>query len=145
MKINNFLRLLTFFYYRIPKLTLGLLSNFFYFSPLMILWKWMGSPINSFIDFFIGSPLHTAVFCGDDDQILLYLEAGANINAKDMWGTTPLHVAAKNGNLDIMSLLVSNGANVHAKNLWGKTAFDLLNEEDVERLLKEEASEKTSQ
>ena len=36
------------------------------------------------------TPLHIAAMFGVDDMVALLLERGADVNARDQWGTTPL-------------------------------------------------------
>lgn len=44
------------------------------------------------------------------------LDAGANINAKNAYGSTPLHVAAKCSHIHIVELLVRRSADFDATN-----------------------------
>ncbi|HCR38575.1 MAG TPA: hypothetical protein DIV80_03745 [Synergistaceae bacterium] len=43
------------------------------------------------------------------------IEAGADVNAKDIQGWTPLHEAAEAGRTDIVQLLLDHGADVNAR------------------------------
>nr|WP_246168641.1 ankyrin repeat domain-containing protein [Wolbachia endosymbiont of Ctenocephalides felis wCfeT] len=49
------------------------------------------------------------------------LANGANIYAKDKYGSTPLHFAAEKGNKEIVELLIKAGADVSAKDYLGTT------------------------
>ncbi|MGE0131295.1 MAG: ankyrin repeat domain-containing protein [Blastocatellales bacterium] len=49
------------------------------------------------------------------------LGAGADVNAKDINGSTPLHYAAYYGHIQIAELLIARKANVNAKNFFGNT------------------------
>ena len=72
----------------------------------------------------VGStPLHWASSKGG--AILLLLEHGADINARDHYGWTPLHVASENGALEEARLLIEHGADVGAKRDDGKTALEV--------------------
>ncbi|MFC1766557.1 ankyrin repeat domain-containing protein [Planctomycetota bacterium] len=46
---------------------------------------------------------------------------GANVNAKDKWGSSPLLEAADYGRVECAKLLVENGADVNARDRDGKT------------------------
>lgn len=43
------------------------------------------------------------------------INAGADLNARDMWGETPLHYAAMNGYTASINTLLEAGADVNAK------------------------------
>ena len=43
------------------------------------------------------------------------IRAGADLNARDMWGETPLHYAAMNGYVDSINVLLEAGADVDAR------------------------------
>ena len=66
---------------------------------------------------------------GDIEAVKKHLAAGADVNAKDVDGTTPLHNAAVYGHNEVAELLIANGASVNAiivsgRN-QGKTPLDL--------------------
>jgi cytohesin len=66
---------------------------------------------------------------GDIEAVKQHLAAGADVNAKDVDGTTPLHNAAVYGHNEVAELLIANGAEVNAiivsgRN-QGKTPVDL--------------------
>ena len=48
----------------------------------------------------------------------LLLEKGANVNAKDKYGSTPLDCAIGRGNKEMMSLLRANGGRVGRWDTW---------------------------
>ena len=54
----------------------------------------------------------------------LLLAAGADVNAKDVYGNTALIWASNKGNLDIVELLLASGANVNETNSSGYTALE---------------------
>uniref|UniRef100_A0A7N0RGN2 non-specific serine/threonine protein kinase n=1 Tax=Kalanchoe fedtschenkoi TaxID=63787 RepID=A0A7N0RGN2_KALFE len=58
---------------------------------------------------------------GDLDGIKELLDAGADVNYKDIDGRTPLHVAACQGRADVVALLLDRGADVNAQDIWGST------------------------
>ena len=62
--------------------------------------------------------LHDAAKSGDVAAITTALEAGADVNGKDVFAT-PLFYAVKGGNLEAAKLLISRGANVETASIWG--------------------------
>ena len=79
-----------------------------------------GEELNALID---------AAKNGDIEAVKQHLAAGADVNAKDVDGTTPLHNAAVYGHNEVAELLIANGAEVNAiivsgRN-QGKTPVDL--------------------
>jgi len=70
------------------------------------------------------TPLHCAVWKGQEPVVALLLDAGAYVNAhneNDHWGTTPLHAAAHANQAAIAQLLIAHGADVNAKDREGRT------------------------
>jgi len=53
----------------------------------------------------------------------LLLKVGADVNAKNFYGSTPLIYASMNGNIDIVKMLIEVGVDVNAKNKFGNTAL----------------------
>ena len=51
------------------------------------------------------------------------LDAGANVNAETVAGSTPAILASQNGHLDTLQLLVSRGADIHHKNQNGESSL----------------------
>ena len=66
-----------------------------------------------------------AVERGDTIEVKRLLEAGADVNAKNEFGSTPLHWACVYGRLEIARLLLEHGANVNASQQRGGTPLDL--------------------
>ena len=66
--------------------------------------------------------LHLACAQGDLDGAKIYLDNGAEVDARDNVERTPLHFAAANGsNIDLIDELVNRGADVNAQSLGGDT------------------------
>jgi ankyrin repeat protein len=66
-------------------------------------------------------PLNGAAKDGDLDEAKRLIEEGANIEAKDVSGSTPLYNALDQGNKEIVKFLILKGANVNAVMINGKT------------------------
>ena len=71
---------------------------------------------------------------------LLFLGAGANVNATDMYGNTPMHEILSEERADIARLFMQAGANYKLKNIFGLTPFDCF----VEQYTKQEEPKKIS-
>lgn len=56
---------------------------------------------------------------------MLFLQSGADINAKDMLKMTALHWAAQHGHHGVAETLIKHGADVHALSKFEKTPFDI--------------------
>ena len=70
---------------------------------------------------------------GDIEIVVMLLDAGADVNAKDKWGITALIKASKNGHTEIVSKLLDAGADVNAKSNNGYTAlYEASNNEHTE-------------
>ena len=52
---------------------------------------------------------------GDTEALKEFLAAGADVNAKNKYGSTPLRYAAGNGHKEVHELLITKGADVNAK------------------------------
>jgi ankyrin repeat protein len=66
-------------------------------------------------------PLHRAVTNGRVQDILQLLEAGANMDERNVGGGHVLHVAVSNGRTDIIQILIDHGADVNVKGYRGNT------------------------
>ncbi|MEO5969210.1 MAG: ankyrin repeat domain-containing protein, partial [Bdellovibrionia bacterium] len=67
-------------------------------------------------------PLHEAVSTEDVEIVKLFLEAGADPNLKDYFGTTPLHYGALLDNFEtIVPEILRAGGNIDAQDNSGKT------------------------
>ena len=59
------------------------------------------------------------------DIVRLLLEAGADVNARNIFNSTALHHACGNGDAGIARLLLEHGAAPDVRNHKGDLAFDL--------------------
>jgi ankyrin repeat protein len=71
------------------------------------------------------APLHSACAISNLEIAKLLLEAGGNVNAKQMQGVTPLHSAAHNGKTGLAKMLLDNGADTGAKMENGQTPYEM--------------------
>ena len=62
------------------------------------------------------TPLHSAVYEGNQEMIQLLLKNKADIDAKNLIGDTPLHMAVASGEVTIVKLLLDAGANLNVTN-----------------------------
>ncbi len=72
-----------------------------------------------------GLPLMLAIRNGYIEIIELFLEHGADVNAKDSCNNTPLHESViVNGHIEMVRLLVENGADINAVGYYGCTPLN---------------------
>jgi ankyrin repeat protein len=76
------------------------------------------------------TPLHLAAFFGHQELARLFLDRGADVNARSRNDTfapsnTPLHAAAANRQVDVAALLLERGADVNARDGRGFTPLAL--------------------
>ena len=71
------------------------------------------------------SALHVASFAGRDAVVVILLEHGADLTAKDMQGRTAIHWAASEGHLETCQLLLDRGADLLSKTIDGRTPEDM--------------------
>jgi ankyrin repeat protein len=70
-------------------------------------------------------PLHSASVSRSMPIVMLLVEHGADVNARQHGGWTPLHAAAFSGDLAMAEYLVAHGADKSQKSDDGKTALDI--------------------
>lgn len=73
-------------------------------------------------------PLFQAVTVKNDKNVAaaqLLIDAGADINEKNIGGYTPLHTAASDGSIEIVKILVAKGVNINAKANNGDTPLSM--------------------
>ncbi len=71
------------------------------------------------------TPLHIAASGNDLQKVVLLLEKGAELEARNTDGRTPLMIAAGNSSTpEIVQLLIEKGADALAKDKNGKKAID---------------------
>ena len=68
--------------------------------------------------------IHKAARDGKLEAVKQHLAAGADVNAKNIFGGTLLHIAALNGFKEFTELLIAKGGDVNAKDRFGKTPLD---------------------
>ena len=69
------------------------------------------------------TPLHWAAGRGERELLILLLDHGAEVNAKDNNLWTPLHEAISNKDTETAALLLDRGADVNAADKNGRTAL----------------------
>ena len=69
------------------------------------------------------------------NKIKRLIEAGADVNAKDVYGRSPLHYAVQENNVAITKLLLSVGAKVDAKDDDGSSPLDIAYSKKMKELL----------
>ena len=68
--------------------------------------------------------IHQAASQGKIEAVKQHLATGADVNAKDKFGSTPMHTAARFGQKEVSELLIAKGSDVNAKNDDGVTPLD---------------------
>ncbi len=70
------------------------------------------------------TPLHAALWAGDDEAAVALLEAGAEVDARGEEGYTPLQVAIARQNADMARFLLERGASLDSTSQLGSSARD---------------------
>lgn len=81
---------------------------------------------------------------GTVNDVPALLDAGADVNAKDLWQRTPLHWAVAYGRDDLARLLIAGGADVNVREEWNQTPLHFAAEHgraDIVRLLIENGAD----
>ncbi len=91
-------------------------------AALLLLWL-LAAPGGSAQPLSTRPPLAWAARNGQLEIARLLIQQGANVNGRDVWGSTPLHLAV--GYPDIVDLLIASGANVNLRDGFGNTPLHL--------------------
>jgi len=81
--------------------------------------KWRGPGGDSFLRHAVQSS------AAGEELVRLFIEAGADVNAGDMFGITPLEEAAARRGPNIVSLLLDSGANINHRDKDGLSALNV--------------------
>lgn len=65
--------------------------------------------------------LRSAVYSGEKELVIAYLERGADVNEHSFVNMTPLHFAAMFGHNEIAKILLDHGADVHVRSFLNST------------------------
>jgi len=84
-----------------------------------------GHDIDGHDDPVFRTALHRATINNHKEAVELLLVEGANVNARDSFGSSALHYAAQNGHKEVAELLISKGADVNVRNTVGDTHMDI--------------------
>ena len=82
-----------------------------------------GTDVNVLEPSMKSTPLITAAALGEPEAAKILIEAGADINLKNMDGSTALMVAIVFGKDKVAKVLIDNGADLNVKNKDGSTAL----------------------
>lgn len=77
---------------------------------------------------------------GDTARVIEFLKHGADVNARDKYGSTPLHWATYYGHVEVVRLLLEWGADPTVRDKDGKSPLDVARErgqDDVARIIEE--------
>ncbi|KAG8363717.1 hypothetical protein BUALT_Bualt19G0051400 [Buddleja alternifolia] len=85
--------------------------------------------------------LHTASMANDVELVRIILEAGVDVNIRNMQNTIPLHVALARGAKSCVGLLLSAGANCNLQDDDGDNAFHIA--ADTAKMIRENLDGKT--
>ena len=66
------------------------------------------------------TPLMVAI---NQEVVKVLLDAGADINAKDVYGFTPISWAAARGHIEVVRFLLDNGADVKVRDRYGNSVL----------------------
>lgn len=84
-----------------------------------------------------GTALHIAASYGRDDCVDVLINAGADLDAVDIGGSTPLHRASYFRNAQCIRLLIRAGARVNLTDSEGLTAYQVAEDEETRAVFSE--------
>ena len=67
------------------------------------------------------SDIHMAARLGTVEDVIYFIENGADVNAQDIHGSTPLHIVAEHPGLEIAQCLVYHDASIDIKDNMGES------------------------
>jgi hypothetical protein len=82
-----------------------------------------GSDLNVLEPSRASTPLITAAFLGKTEAAKILIDAGADLNYKNIDGSTALHTAAAFGKTEAAKILIDAGADLNCQNNAGATAL----------------------
>lgn len=72
-----------------------------------------------------GTDMYLAALQGNLEIVKKHVEAGANLNEKDQYGSTPLTIAATFGRIEVAKVLIDSGADLNIPNKQGSTPLHI--------------------
>jgi hypothetical protein len=82
-----------------------------------------GSDLNVLEPSHASTPLITAAALGKTEAAKILIDAGADLNYKNIDGSTALHTAAAFDKTEVAKILIDAGADLNCKNNYGSTAL----------------------
>ena len=79
-------------------------------------------------------PLHSAAAGNFTSTAIMLIENGADVNVRQLAGSTPLHLAAQNGNPELLIWLLEKGARTDIRMEGGKLPADLAREKGYDEI-----------
>jgi hypothetical protein len=73
---------------------------------------------------FFFTAMHFAALNGHTSTVALLASMGADVNARDVFGSCPLHYAADVGHIRVVEVLLQHGARAYAENMFGRSALE---------------------
>jgi hypothetical protein len=73
---------------------------------------------------FCFTAMHFAALNGHTSTVALLASMGADVNARDVFGSCPLHYAADVGHIRVVEVLLQLGARAYAENMFGRSALE---------------------